>query len=99
MENPDFLLIGAGVIGCSLARELARVSRRVVVLERGQVGAGASSAAAGLLGPTFTAGTAGALLDLCRDSAAAYADWVGELRQDGAGDVGFRRVGLLDLKT
>lgn len=99
MLSPDFLIIGAGVIGCSLARELARVSKSVVVLDRGRAGDGASSAAAGLLTPTVSRSEAGALADLCFDSAALYEGWVNELRADGSGDVGFRRSGLLDVWT
>ena len=90
MQTPDFLVIGAGVIGCTLARELARVSKQVVVLDRGRAGGGASSAAAGLLTPTVSRSEAGALADLCFDSAAGYEQWINELRADGAGDVGFR---------
>src|SRR5262245_38844370 len=99
MENSDTLIIGAGIIGCSLARELARSGERVVVLDSGKVGAAASSAAAGLLSPRFDESAKGPLLDLCRQSAAIYESWVNELRADGAGDVGFRRPGLLSICT
>src|SRR5207249_5230630 len=67
--------------------------------DRGLIGCGASSAAAGLLAPTVSTSDAGALIDLCLDSAARYEDWVGELRADGAGEVGFSRPGLLDVWT
>src|SRR5438105_943209 len=99
MESPEILIIGGGVIGCSLARELARLSKNVVVVDRGRAGAGASSAAAGLLLPTLHAEDTGPLVELALQSAAVYESWVGELRQDGAGDVGFCRRGLIDVWT
>jgi glycine oxidase len=97
METPDYLVIGGGIIGCTLARELARVSRKVVVLDRGRAGAQASSAAAGLLSATLSAAPVGPLADLCFESAALYESWVSELQADGAGDVGFARSGLLEV--
>jgi glycine oxidase len=99
METPDVLILGAGVIGCSLARELVRARLQVTVLERGLVGCGASSAAAGLLSPTFQTATTDPLVRLCRHSAELYESWVEELRAEGAGDVGFQRPGLLDVWT
>jgi glycine oxidase len=99
MENPDVLIIGAGVIGCSLARELARANAAVTVLDRGQAGSAASSAAAGLLSPTVSAATSGSLAELCYQSGAIYEAWVEELRQEGADDVGFRRPGMLEVWT
>jgi glycine oxidase len=97
VETPDVLVIGGGIIGCSLARELARANLRVVVVERGAVAGSASSAAAGLLVPFPGAGHAGALVELCRQSAALYPTWIEELRTDGADDVGFRRPGLVEV--
>jgi glycine oxidase len=99
METPDVLVIGAGVIGCSLARELARAQAKVIVVERGTAGCGASSAAAGLLVPVFSDTPAGPLVELCYQGAVLYESWLEELYADGAGDVGFRRAGLLDVWT
>ena len=49
-RSPDVLVVGGGVIGCAVARELAASGRSVVVAERGAIGGEASSAAAGVLG-------------------------------------------------
>jgi glycine oxidase len=45
------VVVGGGVIGCAVAERLSRDRHRVVLLERDQLGAHASGAAAGLLAP------------------------------------------------
>jgi glycine oxidase len=96
--SPDYLIVGGGIIGCSLARELARSGARVVLMEGRAVGSEASSAAAGVLSPTFFQPTAhGPLIELCRQSAAIFEDWVRELRADWVDDVGYRRTGFLSI--
>jgi len=50
MENFDAIVIGAGVIGCSVAYHLARLgATRVLVLDRTQIGAGTTSQSSGVL--------------------------------------------------
>ena len=47
--------MGAGVMGCSLAFYLARAGRRVIVVERGAIGQGATAACAGGVRAQFSA--------------------------------------------
>ena len=50
MSTHDAIVIGAGVIGCSVAFHLARLgARRVLVLDRGQIGNGTSTQSSGIL--------------------------------------------------
>jgi len=93
--DADVLIVGAGVIGCALARELAGRGRRVLVLERSEPGAEASSAAAGILSPQSDCRSSGPFFDLALESRTAYADWVSRLERDTGLSVGFRRTGLL----
>ena len=47
----DVVIIGGGVIGCSIAYYLCKAGVAVTLVEKGDIGAEASSAAAGLLAP------------------------------------------------
>ncbi len=50
-QSTDTLIIGAGVIGCSIAYHLSKAGIQTTILERAEIAAEASSAAAGLLAP------------------------------------------------
>jgi D-amino-acid dehydrogenase len=52
-KGADVAVIGAGVVGLACARELARRGLKVVVLERGEAGRGASFGNAGWLTPSL----------------------------------------------
>ncbi|MEO8604812.1 MAG: glycine oxidase ThiO [bacterium] len=97
-ESPDVLIIGAGVIGCAIARALALGGAgRVVVVDRGQPGAEASGAAAGVLAVASGRAPRGALFELKRASARLYPRLVAELHAETGHEVGYVAGGLLDL--
>ncbi|MBO0782338.1 MAG: FAD-dependent oxidoreductase, partial [Ktedonobacteraceae bacterium] len=50
-ETTDVVIVGGGVIGCSIAYHLRKAGVTPLVIERQDVAAEASSAAAGLLSP------------------------------------------------
>lgn len=93
------LVVGGGVIGCALARELASLGIETTVLERASPGSEASGAAAGLLAPQAEALPRGALFDLALASRNLYASWSEELASETGIDVGFRRTGVLRCAT
>ncbi len=58
-ENPDVIVMGAGIIGCSVAYYLSKQGAKVTLLERESIGSGASAHATGslsLLGAEFSPG-------------------------------------------
>jgi glycine oxidase len=91
----DAVVVGGGVIGCALARELARRGARVVVLERGRVGAEATTAAAGMIAPQAECEEPGPVLRLGLASRARYAAWVEALRAESGVDVDYRADGII----
>ena len=97
--DADVLIVGAGIIGCATARELARRGARVRVFEARTVAAGATHASAGILAPYIEAHERGSLLGLAVRSLALYDQWITDVRADAAVDVEFERCGTLELAT
>lgn len=89
-------VIGAGVIGCAIAHELASRGARVTVFERRAVARGASWASAGVLAPWIEAHDRGPLLDLCARSLALWDDFAARVRHDGGAPFEYGRPGTLE---
>ena len=93
--SADVAVVGGGVIGLSLARELSSRGANVIVIERGHTGEEASSAAAGLLSPQSDAASPSPFFDLARKSRDLYPDWSVTLSEETGAGVGWRRTGVL----
>lgn len=93
--RPDVLVVGAGVIGCALARELAGRGRRVTLLDRANPGEEASAAAAGLLTPQSDCRAPGPFLDFALGSHRLYPEWSRALEEETGESVAWRRTGVL----
>ncbi len=96
MSSPrSVLIVGGGVIGCSLGRELARRGASVTVLERAAPGAEASGAAAGLIAPQAEGVPPGPFFDLAAESRGLYPEWCAELERETGLSVEWRDRGVL----
>lgn len=95
MSSPDVIVVGGGIMGCTVAWRLARAGLSVCVLERSVPGAEASTAAAGILGPMMEAEEVGPALRLGLRSAELYTQLAAELRAEHALEIGHRVTGLL----
>ncbi len=96
-ETADVVVIGAGVVGCSIAYYLAREGVRVTLLERDAIGSGASAHATGslsLLGAEFSPG---ASFEMARGSYADFPQLVAELESATGMDLLYQRRPSLRL--
>lgn len=91
----DVIIVGGGVIGCSIAWRLAQAGLKVTVFERGRVGCEASRAAAGMLSPQGESQAAGPFFDLCLRSRAMYRSFAEELNDASGIDVEYKDEGTL----
>src|SRR5208282_3011538 len=91
----DVLIIGGGIIGCSIAWRLAHAGMRVAVLDRSQPGAEASSAEAGMLAPVGEMVEPRTFSELCVASRSLYPRFAAEIEEASGHHVGYRSDGSL----
>jgi glycine oxidase len=96
VKNWDAIVVGAGIIGLSLAIELNKQGLRVLVVEKGEPGREASWAAGGML-CDFPVETTPALRELATASARMYPEFVHELEDKSGLKIDLRSVGTLVL--
>jgi glycine oxidase len=96
VKSWDAIVVGAGIIGLSLAIELNRQGLRVLVVEKGEPGREASWAAGGML-VDFPGETPPALRELATASVGMYPEFVRELEDESGLKIDLRSVGTLIL--
>lgn len=95
--RPDVAVVGAGVIGLSVAWRAAQAGMSVALYEReAEAGRGASQAAGGMLAPVAEADAQEPeLLALGQAGAAAWPAFARELEAASGAEVGYRECGTL----
>ncbi len=94
-NTADVVIIGGGIIGASIAFRLAQARLKVTVLDRGEPGAEATAAAAGMLAPQGEMVEPKEFSDLCFASRDLYPRFVAEVEEISKQSVGYRRDGSL----
>lgn len=94
MGAPDIIIVGAGIIGVTLALEMRERGASVTVLEHATPGREASSAAAGMLAAADPE-TPVALRDFALESARIYPEFVAKLEKVSGMGTDFRRQGAI----
>jgi len=96
LRKPDVLIVGGGVIGCAVARELATPGRTVLLVDRGAFGGGATCAAAGVLA-VASGEDEGERLALRRASLARWPALAEGVHDEVGIDVRLECAGVLEL--
>ena len=91
------VIVGAGVIGCSTAYELAGRGAKVQVIDRRTVGQGATQASAGVLAPLIEAHGNRELVDLGLRSLKLFDEFVARVIKDSGSAVQYVRSGTLEV--
>jgi len=94
---PDVLIAGGGVIGLSIAWELASHGASVSLIDQGRIGREASWAGAGMLPPGAMQGATGGEAQLRAFSHSLWPQWSHELRQSTGIDNGYSVCGGINL--
>ena len=92
----NILIVGAGIVGCAIAYELAARGARVTIIDSRGVGSGATRASAGILAP-YIEGHLAPLRTLGALSLAMYDDFVDRAAADSGHDVEYQRTGTLQV--
>jgi len=96
--NYEVVVIGGGIIGCSIAYYLAKEKMDVALFEGRQIGGKSTSAAAGMLGAHSECdGDVDVFFPFARSSQQAYIQLKEELRELGGIDIEHRKGGILKL--
>jgi len=97
VTGPSVIVVGAGIVGCTVAYELARSGARVQVLEPRMPGQGATRASAGILAPFIEGHGSKLLRDLGKRSLDLYEPFMSRLRDDSRHDLIYTRNGTFEL--
>lgn len=98
-ETSHVVVVGAGIVGCAVAHELARRGARVQVLDSRDVGLGATQASAGVLAPYIEAHGQNPLLRLGVRSLGLYDEFVARIVEDSGMAVQYMRTGTIEVAT
>src|ERR1700681_2577408 len=96
MKAFDVAIAGGGLIGATIAFELARAGLDVALFDRQQPGEGSSWAAAGILSPAPENAGMISTVPLGRASLQLYPEFVASVEEISGQNVGYRERGTLE---
>jgi glycine oxidase len=96
VSSPSVIVVGAGIVGCTVAYVLAKSGARVQVIETRAPGQGATRASAGILAP-YIEGHEDIFRELGGRSLEIYDEFIARLREDSGHEIPYVRTGTLEL--
>jgi len=97
VQSRSVIVVGAGIVGCTVAYELARSGASVHVIETRAPGQGATRASAGILAPFIEGHGSTLLRGLGKRSLDLYDPFIAQLRRDSNHPLIYRRNGTFEL--
>jgi len=97
MNSYDAVVAGGGVIGASIAFELATEGLSVAVFDAQQPGREASWASAGMISPAPESSAMASLLPISMASVRLYPEFLQRVEEVSGKTVGYRKDGALDI--
>jgi glycine oxidase len=91
------IVVGSGIIGCAIARELAVRGVACTVFDDRPVAGGATQASAGMLAPYVEAHAGGPLLELGLRSLDLYQTWIAAVRDESGVEIEYGMIGTLEV--
>jgi len=95
-QQPDVIVVGAGIIGASIAWRLSQHGVKVQLRDAGRLGGQASSAGAGMLAPGGEVDGPSAFGQLLVESLRLYPDFVWELSDSTGIAIDFQQCGAIE---
>ena len=93
----EILVVGAGIVGCAVAYELARRGASVEIIDDRPIGMGSTQAGAGMLAPFIEAREEGALLDLTSRGLDVFEAFIAPLAGEAGASLEYHRTGTLEV--
>lgn len=91
------IIVGAGIIGASIAWRLSQSGLRVLLLDAARMGGEASSAGAGMLAPGGEIEQPSPWIDLAIESLRSYPAFIAELEEQTGCQIDFECLGAVEL--
>jgi len=91
------IIVGGGIIGCSIAYFLSKKGIRSMIIERDAVGSQASGAAAGIITPLRHVEPGSSLMEMTLKSFRMHEDFQREIFEETGRDVHYRRLPIFFL--